>query len=263
MPTIYYDETSKFKRKRINKLKRILLIFSLVTFILIIILGASIVTNVFPKNVFSFNFMSSKNKFEFKYYLLVLGTYENYGEAEEVSITSTLLGASGVIWEQDDKYYVLGSAYDSLSDVKSVQKNLSHTEFKTDILTTKIDFASLINQNHNNKNINKIKDTIKFLNNLCNDLIKNSIKLEKKEISYVVASNNLNNMKSDLIEYKNNFEFYFDNSNQNILKLKNCILKIENILDKTINSLIQNDNVNYNIKNCLCKVIRCCYEVNN
>lgn len=265
MPKFYYDETYYFKNKskRKKRIKKSLVFFAILILICGLIFTASLVTNSFSKSVFTLNFFNAKNKYEFKYYLLTLGSYENYEEAEQVSITSTLLGASGVIWEQDKQFYVIGSAYNSLADTKSVQNNLANTEFKTDILTIKLDFTSIINNNHNNKNLTKIKDTIKFLNGLCDNLIKDSIKLEKKEISYIIASNNLNNLKSDLIEYKNNFEFFFDNSNEKILKLKNCILKIENILDKTINSLIQNDNVNYNFKNGLCNIIRCCYEVNN
>lgn len=263
MPKIYYNETSYFKREKFKKSKRPLFIILGLVFFAFIIFSASLVTNTISVGSFSFGISSSKNnKYAFKYYLLCLGRYETFGEAENVSITSILLGASGFVWEDDSKYYVLGSAYDSLNDAKSVQNNFNETEFKTEILTVKIDFSKVLSEKFEKENMDRIKKTIVFLKSLCNSLIDNSIKLDKKEISYIIASNNLNNLKSDLIEHINNFEYFLDNTNENVIKLKNCVLKIENLLDKTINSLIQNDNVNYNLKNCLCSVIRCCYEVN-
>ena len=262
MPRIYYLETNNFKRKNSTNFKRFLSVFFVMILFLGLVLSASLVTNVLKVNGLNLGLnLSKSNKNTLKYYLLSLGSYDTFGEAESVSITATLLGASGYIWEQDNKYFVLGSVYATNENAKSVQNNFDNTEYKTEVLPVKISFTKVLNEKFSKEQKEKITDTIAFLKRVCDSLIENSIKLDKKEISYIIASNNLNNLKSDLVEYKNNFEYFFDDKIESIINFKTAILKIESLLDKTVNSLIQNDSVNYNIKNCLCGVVRYCYEI--
>ena len=74
----------------------------------------------------------------FKVYAISLGEYTSKSQAEALAEQTAKKGGAGYIYESDNLYHVLASAYEEENDAKLVQKNLSESGTTSKIIEIEV-----------------------------------------------------------------------------------------------------------------------------
>jgi hypothetical protein len=71
---------------------------------------------------------------ESKSYAVTMGEYSSLEEGNKVGLGVMVQGGSGYVWEQENKFFVIGSIYNSLDDANSVINNIKNSNYQVNIL---------------------------------------------------------------------------------------------------------------------------------
>lgn len=268
MPKIcYYDDVKIIKRPFKAKLKKIFILSSIV-FVLIGTIFASVflskaltVGNITSVIVYGSQDLKIDSH---QMYLVTLGNYSTYDEAEKVALGSTVQGASGYIWDMDGKYYVVGSAYKNISDANIVKNNLQSSNYSIEVL--QLDFPK-ININYSdfeNKDVAKIKKGFDFVDEVYDSLYNYSIKFDLGEINNFAICSNISSIRGECkVEISDIQSLLVDKKSTSLQKLINCLTKIDEILNISILKTIDNSSTNYSLKNSIVSVVYEKYNLYN
>ncbi len=194
------------------------------------------------------------------YYGLSFGTYDDKETAQSVANGVVLQGASGYIWEQDNKYIVLGSIYMTYEDCQSVISNITGTNYNMNVFEITL---PKIKKNIDEYEILKLnfeymKQTIKLLYDT-------SIGLDTKVMTNLQVSSTINSQRSDGMVQKDNASLYILSTPSKYLD--ESIIALQHIIDtqdELVYKLIEDTSSSYSLRYALCSVVDNVYQfVNN
>ncbi len=189
-------------------------------------------------------------------YALSLGEYATLAEAEEVANVAGSWGAGAYIANLENKYQVIGCVYSSNEDGEKVKQNLQTTNYNAktiELKFNKIKF-SISDIAKDNKEI--IKNNFDIFNKTYKSLYDITMKVDKGEVTHIVASGQVNTLKSDVrvnrLKLANLANEY---NNEVLIKLNDALIKLEEGLDVCVNQLLSNTYINQAVKYCLCNCV--------
>lgn len=172
--------------------------------------------------------------------IFVLSVFESEDKSDLISMQSELKanGKAGVIFEKDNKFYLLADAFENKADGEKVKTNLMQYE---NCKLLKIEFEKQKYEGSFSADEKKIlTECLQEKFEIFKKLFNISVSLDTNIIDEKKAKSMCNDVFSCHIKTKTNFETYFDKS-----KFEN----IENYLQNTTNllsKLIENDKTNQN-----------------
>ncbi len=172
---------------------------------------------------------------EQKVYAISVGEYTSEQQASVTQQTISKKGGAGYIYEKNNLFYVLASAYEKENDAKLVQKNLAESGISNKIIIIEIDEINFegINNNNQKKEFNKLIVAIKTVFQKLYDI---SVSLDTKSIDETKA-------KIEIIELKSYLETTIEDTSKGTTTIEGLYYQmIKNVYEK-----IQ-DNLN-NLKN--------------
>jgi len=260
---LYYDDVKVIKKPLKKRIKSIFIFF----LVIIVMVACFFVSTYFSEaltvgNISSFLIYGGSDiKINsVTYYLVTLGEYGDQKEAESVALGSALQGASGYVW-QGDKYYVVGNVYYNLEDASSVKENLKNTNYDINVLN--IEFPKLnlnFKDEYENSEIKKIREALEIFDTVCKSFYDDSISFDKSEINNVVVSSNSSNLRSEVKVLISNMQNLLKTQNAKVQTIQNGLIRLDELLNQTTLATIENNNINYKIKNTLLKALRIKYE---
>lgn len=265
MPNImYYDDVKIIKKPLKQRVKSLLKIFLIIVIVIGCFLGATYLSSALTVgNLTSYIVYggTSVKRDKKVMYAVTLGSYGSYDEAERVALGSTIQGASGFVWENDSKYYVIGNIYSSDNDAKKVLENISGTNYKTDIM--EIGFSSL-NLNfdmYDNSHMPTINKALKIFEDVYMELYDYSIKFDSGNISHLAVSSSISDLRGEVKGIIVGVQNLINKSNSSIAKVQEYLVGLDEVLDEAILKTIDNTATNYSLKNAIARVVRLEYEM--
>lgn len=255
--TFFYDDVKIIKKPFINRLKGFGIFF-----LCVITIAGVVVSSIFLSRALSVGNITTALVYggtdikinKHSYFLVTLGSYDDYNEAEKVALGSTIQGASGYIWTYNDKYYVVGNAYKSQDDAESVKKNLSSSKYDVEIL--EVTFPKLnMSFDLENKDVQKLREAVDFIDVTYDTLYNYSIKFDKGEINNFAISSGISSLRGDCKVQISSVQNLISSKPETLQKLINCLTKIDEILNSAILKTIDNSATNYSLKNAIVSVI--------
>lgn len=197
-------------------------------------------------------------------YILSMGEFESLGESEQVALGSSIQGASGYVWRENNMFYVVGSIYPSLDEANKVINNLKDTtKYNLDVIPVNFPDLKIKLSDYENKQVNKVEDAILFLDKLYSSIYGYSISFDKSEINNFAISSNLSDLRGECKVKISNMQDLLKTSNKAIKRIQSALILIDELLDESIIKTIDNSTTNYSLKNTLAKVVRIKYDLYN
>lgn len=259
MPKIfYYDDVKIIKRPFKAKFKQLLIFFACV-----IVVAGTIFTSIFLSKALTVGNITTAlvyggqelkiNKHQM--YLVTLGNYSTYDEAEKVALGSTVQGASGFVWDIDNKYYVVGNAYSNIDDANIVKSNLQTSKYSIEVIELIFPKLNINFADFENKEVSKIKKAFEFIDNVYKSLYDYSIKFDKGEINNFAVCSNISSIRGECkVQISSIQSLLVDKKSDSLQKLINSLTKIDEILNISILKTIDNSSTNYSLKNAIVSV---------
>lgn len=189
-------------------------------------------------------------------YLVTLGKYDEYDEAEKVALGSTIQGASGYIWYLNNSYYVVGSVYRSEEDATAVKKNLQSTKYDIEIIEITFPKTNLNFDEYDAKDVSQIRKAFEFVDSTYDNLYNFSIKFDKGEINNFAVCSNISNIRGECKVQISSIQSLLTNKKSDALqKLINTLTKLDEILNIAILKTIDNSSTNYSLKNSIVSIV--------
>lgn len=188
------------------------------------------------------------------YYLLSVYSAESLEEAENKleNFSDTNFGL--YIYENDDAYHIIASCYKNNNDAELVKSNLKTNGIEAEILKIKKESVILEGSFSSNEEL-ILKDCLSTTNNIYNDLYDITVSLDTGVTDEVTAKLKINEVYSNFLTTKNNFETLFSaNTNSEISNIRASFTKIDEILLDLTNST-QDRNLSAQIKYSIAKLI--------
>ena len=176
---LYYDDVKIIKKPLSAKLKLafkfflIILTFVACGFISVYLSDALTVGNI--SSLFVYGNKSIKTK-ETSLYAVTLGEYDTALEAERVGYGANIQGASGYVWE-DEKFWVIGNIYSSISDAEKVVENLKDSKYNIEIKEIVFPKLALEFDDYENKDVSQIKEVFDLFDKVYENLYDYSSRL--------------------------------------------------------------------------------------
>lgn len=267
MPKVKYYSDVKFVKKPLKKrLKSVFNFFVFVGVFAIIMFASILFSNALKVgNVGSYLVYggTSVNIKLSTLYALSMGEFQSMTEAENVSLGSSIQGASGYVWAENNKFYVIGSIYPTLDDANKVIDNLKDTKYDLSIFPISFPSLKLKLGDYENKQVKNIEESLKFLDKLYLSMYNYSISYDKSEINNFAISSNLSDFRGECKVQISNMQYLQKVNNKAIKTIQNALIVIDELLDETIIKTIDNSTTNYSLKNTLAKVVRIKYDLYN
>ena len=263
---IYYEDVKVIKKPLKQRVKSFLKIFLVIATIVGCFFGATYLSsaltvgNLTSYIVYGGTSVKTKKK---TMYAVTLGSYDDYTEAEKVALGSTIQGASGFVWEQDNKYYVVGNIYSSNSDAEKVIENISGTNYKAEVL--KIEFASL-NLNfdmYDNSNMPVVSKAFEIFGDVEEELYTYSIKFDSGDISHLAVSSNISTLRGEVKAIIVGVQNLINASESKLGVVQEYLIKVDEVLEQAILKTIDNTATSYSLKNAIASVVRLEYNLVN
>lgn len=188
------------------------------------------------------------------YYLLSVYSAESLEEAESEleNFSDTNFGL--YIYENDDAYHIIASCYKNNNDAELVKSNLKTNGIEAEILKIKKESVVLEGSFSSNEEL-ILKDCLSTTNNIYNNLYDITVSLDTGVTDEVTAKLKINEVYSNFLTTKNNFETLFSASaNSEISNIRASFTKIDEILLDLTNST-QDRNLSAQIKYSIAKLI--------
>ena len=263
---MYYEDVKVIKKPLKQRVKSFLKIFLVIATIVGCFFGATYLSsaltvgNLTSYIVYGGTSVKTKKK---TMYAVTLGSYDDYTEAEKVALGSTIQGASGFVWEQDNKYYVVGNIYSSNSDAEKVIENISGTNYKAEVL--KIEFASL-NLNfdmYDNSNMPVVSKAFEIFGDVEEELYTYSIKFDSGDISHLAVSSNISTLRGEVKAIIVGVQNLINASESKLGVVQEYLIKVDEVLEQAILKTIDNTATSYSLKNAIASVVRLEYNLVN
>ncbi len=256
MPKIRYNET-----KLIKKRGKIVVFAKMLVFLLTIAGMGLFFSDVFSGvlvdggfTVFA-NADSISNK-PSTLYVLTLGEYEDVQSAEKVANVAGSWGAGAYIANLNGKYQVVGCIYSSREDSENVRTNLGQTNYNTQTIEITFDKIKFTIKDIEKESKKNIMDALNAFSQTYSSLYDVTMKVDKGEITNIVASGQVNTIKSDVRVCRMNLAAVNLKYNMSVLsKLNDALIKLEEGLDVCVNQLLANSYINHSVKYCLCDCV--------
>lgn len=188
------------------------------------------------------------------YYLLSVYSAESLEEAEnEVeNFSDTNFGL--YIYKNENSYHIIASCYKNNNDAELVKSNLKTNGIEAEIL--KLTKPSIILEgNFSESEENVLKESLAVADNVFQSLYDITVSLDTGVTDEVTAKLKINEVYSNFLTKKNNFETLFKvNTNSDIANMRTSFTKIDEILLDLTNST-QDHNLSAQIKYSIAKLI--------
>lgn len=259
MPKTYFYEDVKIIKKPFKAKFKKILILACCIFVII----ATVFTSIFLSKALTIGNITTAivyggkdiklNKHQM--YMVTLGNYSDYSEAEKVALGSTIQGASGYIWDLNNEYFVVGNIYKSREDANVVKDNLSTSKYNIEVIELSFPKCNLNFDNMENKNVNLIKKAIDYVDELYENLYNYSIKFDKGETNNFAVCSGISELRGECKVQIANVQSLITKENLKLQTLINCLTKIDEILNVAILKTIDNSSTNYSLKNAIVSVV--------
>lgn len=161
----------------------------------------------------------------FQIYMLSMGKSQVKNEALSLAKDYQKIGAGGYIWEKDNYFYVISSAYLNKNDAANVQNSIKNKGIESELVSA--DFKSMeINGNFNDEEARVLAKAINSFENYYQNLYDIAISYDTLVYNEISARVAVNNAYSTFSSYLANFETIFED---------NCTTKPLENLHKTLN----------------------------
>lgn len=258
----YYDDVKIIKKPFKKRLKNILKIFIIAIFCIGILLSSMYLSKALSVSNISVALVYGDKNIKIKkssLYAVSLGRYDTYDEAEKVALGSTIQGASGYIW-QDDQYIVIGNIYQTESDASAVLENLKTSNYNTSIFQINFDAVTLSFDNLENKQVDSIRKAIDFMNQVYFNLYNYSISFDKGESNNFAISSYISNLRGEGKVHISSLQNLINLGADKIEYIKEALIQIDILLDTLILKTIDNSATNYSLKYGIASVTRIKYD---
>ena len=195
------------------------------------------------------------------YWAVTLGVYSNFDEAQKVALGSMIQGASGFVWEEENKYYVIGNVYSSQDDASKVIENMSGTNYKIDILEINFSKLKMNFDVYENSDVPIINDSLEVFDEVYSNLYSHSIKFDKGEISHLAVSSNISNLRGELKGLIVNVQNLINKKDSQLKTVQKYLVRLDEVLDQAILKTIDNTATNYSLKNAIATVVRLKFDM--
>lgn len=188
------------------------------------------------------------------YYLLSVYSAESLEEAEsEVeNFSDTNFGL--YIYENNDAYHIIASCYKNNNDAELVKSNLKANGIEAEILKIKKESVVLEGSFSSNEEL-ILKDCLSVTYNIFNNLYDITVSLDTNVTDEVTAKLKINEVYSNFLTTKNNFETLFSaNTSSEISNIRENFTKIDEIL-LDLTSSTQDHKLSAQIKYSIAKLI--------
>jgi len=242
MPKIYSHDVKLIKRKS-KKMRLFVISLFIMMLILIISFGGIGVSNFLSKKGFTWFKTNKLSITSLNYYVVHFGEFNTEEESVKCSLWTLNSGGSSYIYGAD-KYLVVAQIYNNVDDANSVIENLSKDltytaeikQFKSQKHYFEVDNISVADKRKLNKSINLTSELI-------NSVLEISNKLDKGILSKVMASSEINSLKSDMKINKTYIDSINSNyNNSQLSKISNIYMKAVDSLDICVNKLLTSEN---------------------
>ena len=264
MPKLkYYDDVKIIKKPFKKRFLRfvsffcIALVFSLCIVVANYFSSAITVSGGATKLIYGDETISKKSK---SYFAVTLGEYSSLEEASAVAITSTIRGASGYIWE-DNNYFVVGSVYLSREDAIAVIENLKESDYTVNIKEISLNKINLKFDDYDNKTVRKIENAIDFLDDIIVKIYNYSISFDKGEINNLAVSTNLSDLRGDTKVLISQMQNILNTPNDYLQLVQNTLIKVDQLLNEVILKTIDNSSTGYILKNTVVSLVEFEYRL--
>lgn len=146
---------------------------------------------------------------------------------------------AGFIYNADDNYYLLSSIYENFNDAELVKNNLKNNSVDSEILTIQLSSTN-IEGNFSSEERAILLNCLKIKINTFKKLYDTAISLDTSLINETKAKLECNQVFSDLVSTKSNFETVFKSQ-----KTNNDLKKIKDLLNNIYSHLTNLINENY------------------
>ena len=188
------------------------------------------------------------------YYLLSVYSAKSLEEAESEAKNFSDTNFGLYIYENDDAYHIIASCYKNNNDAELVKSNLKTNGIEAEILKIKKESVVLEGSFSSNEEL-ILKDCLSTTNNIYNDLYDITVSLDTNVTDEVTAKLKINEVYSNFLTTKNNFETLFSaNTSSEIANIRENFTKIDEILLDLTNST-QDRNLSAQIKHSYTKLI--------
>lgn len=263
---LYYDDVKIIKKGLSKRLKSIFILF-----LVVLTIGGVIMASVYLSRALSVGNIASALVFggteinikKHEMYMVTLGEYNSLEEANNVGLGSTVQGASGYVWTENNKYMVVGNIYKNREDAEKVKTNLSSSKYDVKIFT--ITFPKIkLKFDYENSEVLKIREGINFLDSTYDTFYDYSIKFDKGQLNNFAISSGLSSLRGEckvkitavqavMSKYKNT----------GLQPLIDSLLRVDEILNVTMLKTIDNSSTNYSLKNAISEIVNIKYDLYN
>lgn len=201
--------------------------------------GNFIATGEFVSSIFT------QNSNTVQYYAVILSEFDELSAAQAESTSSAESGGAGFVWE-DETYKVVANIYKSREDADKVAANLLDSEYTATVYQITYDINS------------DIKEVFDLLDDVYADLYTISTEVEKGDMSVVVASSEVNKLKSDvhLMQIK-----YGTMQTSESPIVSELLSNLEDYLESASLQLLCDDNSSYIIRHVMAETVSCGYNI--
>ncbi len=254
----YYEDVKIIKRPIKAKLKVIFLSFGMV-----FLLGFTIFCSVFLSRALTIGNITTAivyggkeiNIGKHQMYLVSLGKYDNYVDAEKVALGAMVQGAGGFVWDLDNSFCVIGNVYGSIDDASAVKKNLSSSNYDVETIEVSFPKINLVFDSLENKDVSTIKKAIEFVDECYDSLYDYSIKFDKGEMNNFAICSGISSMRGECKVHISAIQSLMSEKNDDLQQIINCLTKIDEILNLSILKTIDNSSTNYSLKNSIISIV--------
>ena len=249
-----YDRV--FEIKKGKNLKKFFTIFLLFLVVAGIIFGVIKLFDVF----------SNKNKYDVyveggKVYAVSLLTSDNQLTLEQAYPSAVAVGSSGYIWSDSNLSYLIALIYPSEDMAKSVIASNKTSKFDMSLLSLQLPSIKYNLPEFTEAEVKVVVDCTNYMFDLINKLYDLTIALQLDNVSSISCASTINNYKGQLLSYNIQLEDILKNkSSSDVLHLVSQSVKACNILEKLVNDLLINTDIDNKMKYALCEYIYAMYN---
>lgn len=262
---VYYSDVKIIKKPLKTKIKSFFKFFLIIALFVTIIYASIGLSNALKVGNISSLIIygdTQVKKKEHKLYAVTLGEYDTLKQAESVAIGATLQGASGFVWE-NEKYYVIGSIYNSIDDAKKVISNLNDSKYKCSTYEIVFPSIKITLNDFENKQVSDINEVFQYIDRLYDHLYNYSIMFDQKEMNNFAVSSKISELRGECKTYISKIQDILKIAHEKIQILQNTLILIDETLNDAILKTIDNSTSTYIIKYTLAKITRLKFDLYN
>ena len=265
--TYYYDDVKILKKPLKKRLKNIAVFFLAIGVFVGVFLSSMYLSRALSVGNISQTIVFGSTDINIKkhsYFMVLLGRYKDYSEANEVALGSTVRGASGYIWQMNGENLVVGNIYSNKQDAEVVKKNISDSMYKADIVELKFPKIKLNFEDKQNIDVKKIREAIEGIDQIYLELYDNSIKFDSGDTNNYAVCTAISSMRGKLKSSIINIQSLMQNKqNEHLQEILNALTKIDELLDSSLLIIIDNSATNYTLKYTIASVVNIKYDLYN